>query len=253
MEPKSSKRQRPPSNLNNRGGPLELSANPPMETGRKSTKTRILIVDDHVLVREGLIRLLGREKDLEICGEAVSEDEALARVSDLRPDLAIVDITLQDGNGLELTKSLRKRFPKLFILILSMHKEHLHADRALRMGANGYIMKREGKEKLLEAIRQVVAGHIYVSKAVNDLVLQRMVSGAGDSDASVHSLSDREFEVFRLIGEGYGTRQIAEELNISIKTAETHRERIREKLNLNTTFELVQQAIHWLHHESPST
>jgi two-component system, NarL family, response regulator FusR len=213
-------------------------------------KTRILIVDDHLLVREGLIRLLSREKDLEVCGEAVSEDEALVRVSELKPDLAIVDITLEDGNGLELTKSLRKRFPKLLILILSMHKEHLHADRALRLGANGYIMKREGKEKLLEAIRRVVAGHVYVSKAVTELMLQRIVTGTDDSDGSVRSLSDREFAVFRLIAEGYGTRQIAEELNISIKTAETHRERIREKLNLNTTFELVQQAIHWLHYEA---
>ena len=177
----------------------------------------------------------------------------MARVSELKPDLAIVDISLEDGNGLELTKSLRKRFPKLFILILSMHKEHLHADRALRMGANGYIMKREGKEKLLEAIRQVVAGHVYVSKAVTELMLQRIVTGADDPDGSIRSLSDREFEVFRLIGEGYGTRQIAEELTISIKTVETHRERIREKLNLNTTFELVQQAIHWIHHESNSS
>lgn len=213
-------------------------------------KTRILIVDDHVLVREGLIRLLNRENDLEVCGEAVSEVEALARVSALKPDLAIVDITLEDGNGLELTKTLRKRFPKLLILILSMHKENLHADRALRMGANGYIMKKEGKETLLEAIRQVVAGHIYVSKIVSELLLQRIATGADDPDGTVHSLSDREFEVFRLIAEGYGTRQIAEELTISIKTAETHRERIREKLNLNTTFELVQHAIHWLHHES---
>jgi DNA-binding NarL/FixJ family response regulator len=222
------------------------------KSSKPTSKIRILIVDDHVLVREGLIRLLGREKDLDVCGEAVSEDEALSCVSELKPDLAIVDITLENGNGLELTKQLRKRFPKLKILILSMHKEHLHADRALRMGANGYIMKREGKEKLLEAIRQVMAGQVYVSKTVNDLMLQRIVTGADHPEGSVHSLSDREFEVFRLIGEGYGTRQIAEKLNISIKTAETHREHIREKLNLNTTFELVQQAIHWLHYESRS-
>jgi len=213
-------------------------------------KTRLLIVDDHVLVREGLLRLLSREKDLEVCGEAASESEALARVSELKPDLAIIDITLDGGNGLELTKTLRKRFPKLVILILSMHKEHLHAERALRMGANGYIMKREDKDKLLEAIRCVMSGQVYVSKAINDLMLQRIVTGSDNPDGSVQSLSDREFEVFRLIGQGYGTRQIAEELTISIKTAETHRERIREKLNLNTTFELVQQAIHWLHHEA---
>lgn len=223
-----------------------------MESKSSKAKTKILIVDDHLLVREGLIRLLSREKDLEVCGEAASESEALAKVIELKPELAIVDISLEEGNGLELTKSLRKRFPGLFILVLSMHKEHLHADRALRMGANGYIMKRESKDKLLEAIRQVIAGQVYVSKAVNDLVLQRLVSGTDLADGSVRSLSDREFEVFRLIGEGYGTRQIAEALTISIKTAETHRERIREKLNLNSTFELVQQAIHWLHHESKS-
>lgn len=211
-------------------------------------KAKILIVDDHVLVREGLIRLLSREKDLDVCGEAASEAEARAQVDALKPDLAIIDISLDDGNGLELTKTLRKRHPKLLILILSMHKEQLHADRALRMGANGYIMKREGKEKLLEAIRHVIAGHIYVSKAVTDQVLHRIATGA--EDGSVRSLSDREFEVFRLTGQGYGTRQIAETLNISIKTVETHRENIREKLNLNSTFELVQQAIHWLHNES---
>lgn len=216
-------------------------------------KSRILIVDDHWLVREGLIRLLTRENDLEVCGEAAGPEEALQKAEQLKPDLAIVDITLAEGNGLELTKQLHRLFPKLKILILSMHKESLHADRAMRAGAKGYIMKREGKEKLLEAIRAILNGHIYLSKEVSEQMLSRLSDASYDTEKGLNCLSDREFEIFRLIGEGYGTRQIAEALHISIKTAESHRERIREKLNLNSTFELVQQAIHWLHHEANPT
>lgn len=208
-------------------------------------KSKILIVDDHLLVRKGLILVLNEERDLEVCAEAGNVDEALQKLVDLKPDLVIVDISLEGGNGLDLTRKMRAHSPKLLILILSMHQELMHAERALRIGARGYIMKRENKETLVEAIRQVLQGHIYVSKAVNDRMLQS-VAHPEDTTRSLRDLTDREFGVFRLIGEGYGNRQIAEELKISMKTAESHRERIREKLNLNSTFELVQQAIHWM-------
>jgi len=214
-------------------------------------KFKILVVDDHPLFREGLVRVLNQEKDLEVCGEASDNDEALKQLAALKPDLVLMDITLEGMNGIELTKLIRVRWPKLPILVLSMHKESLYADRALRAGANGYIMKREDGPNLLEAIRQVLQGHVYVSKAVNDAMLQTMASGGRHfSSSPVESLSDREFEIFQLIGEGYGTRQIADEIHVSIKTVETHREHIREKLNLNSTFELVQHAIHWIHNEN---
>jgi len=216
-------------------------------------KSKILVVDDHPLFREGLVRVLNLENDLEICGTAPDHVEALKQAAALKPDLAIIDISLEGINGIDLTKQLRSRYPKLRILILSMHKEAIYADRALRAGANGYIMKREEGPRLLEAIRQVLSGHIYLSKAINDQMLQRMANPGRRADTTpIESLSDREFEIFQLIGEGYGTRQIADELNVSIKTIETHRERIREKLNLNTTFELVQHAIHWIHSENES-
>jgi DNA-binding NarL/FixJ family response regulator len=214
-------------------------------------KSKILVVDDHPLFREGLVRVLNQEKDLEVCGEAADNEEALKQLAALKPDLILMDITLEGMNGIELTKLIRGRHPKLPILVLSMHKESLYADRALRAGANGYIMKREDGPNLLEAIRQVLQGHVYVSKAVNDAMLQTMASGGRSfSSSPVESLSDREFEIFQLIGEGYGTRQIADEIHLSIKTVETHREHIREKLNLNSTFELVQHAIHWIHAEN---
>jgi len=212
--------------------------------------SKVLIIDDHLLVREGLMRVLNREKDLKVCGEAGNAAEALKCLAELQPDLAIVDISLEGSNGLDLAKQMRKLAPKLLILVLSMHKELIHAERALRAGAQGYVMKGENKETLLQAIRHILQGHIYVSKAVSDRMLQTM-SSAEDPTHTLRALTDREFEVFRLVGQGYGTRQIAEELTISIKTAESHRERIREKLNLNTTFELVQQAIHWIHQDEP--
>lgn len=220
-----------------------------------TAKQRILIVDDHPVVREGLVRLLNKDERLDVCGDAADHVEAMAKLAALKPHLVIVDISLGGVNGIDLTKEIRHRYPKLRILILSMHKETLHADRALRAGANGYIMKHESGDKLLEAIHQVLDGHIYVSKAVSDMMLQQ-VSQAKDTDdpaqSFVHTLSDRELEIFQLIGQGYGTRQIADALNVSIKTVETHRQRIREKLNLNNTFELIQHAIHWLHHEKPN-
>ena len=213
------------------------------------SKHKIFVVDDHPLFREGLVRVLKKEIDLTVCGEAKTGEETVKQLETIKPDLVIVDISLEGMNGIDLTKKLRSLYPKLPILILSMHNESMHAERALRAGAKGYVMKREEGPKLLEAVHRVLQGHIYVSKAVDELMLQKLVLG-GASATPVDALTEREFEIFRLIGEGYGSRQIADELNVSIKTVETHRENIREKLNLDSTFELVQHAIHWIHHES---
>jgi len=215
------------------------------------TKRKILIVDDHGVFREGLIRIISQEKDLNVCGEATDAAEALEQIPRLKPDLVMVDISLEGMNGIDLTKNLRERFPTIRILVLSMHKESLYAERALRAGANGYIMKRERGQKLLGAIRHVLNGETYVSEELNKVILERLsLPGRDQGASSIDRLSDRELEVFRLIGQGYGTRQIADSLHLSMKTVESHRENIRTKLNLQSTFELVQHAIHWSFNET---
>lgn len=208
---------------------------------------RILLVDDHAVFREGLAKILEPETDLDVCGEAENASAALLRAEELRPDMAIVDISLEGISGIVLTKDLRSRFPDLRILILSMHKESLYAERALAAGAHGYIMKHESGQKLAEAIRRVLSGQTFVSEQLNQKLLNGLFRSPGENKPSslVDRLGVREFEVFRLIGKGYGTRQIADELEISIKTVEAHRIHIREKLNLSNTFELVQYAREW--------
>jgi DNA-binding NarL/FixJ family response regulator len=216
-------------------------------------KRRILVVDDHPVFREGLLRTLHQDKNLEVVGEAAGVAEALQAAAAIRPHLVIVDISLEGGNGIDLTRMLREQLPEVRILMLSMHKESLHAERALRAGANGYIMKRESGKQLIEAIHQVLNGQTYVSEAMKEHLLQK-ISGSTDakSPAPQDLLSDRELEIFSLIGQGYGTRQIADELHVSMKTVESHREHIRDKMDLASTFELVQQAIHWVHNEHQS-
>jgi DNA-binding NarL/FixJ family response regulator len=213
-------------------------------------KRKVLVVDDHPVFREGLVRVLNQEKDLQVVGEAANAHDALKEAAALGPDLVMIDISLEESNGLDLARALRDQIPAIRILVLSMHKENLHAERALRAGANGYIMKRESGSRLLEAVRQVLAGQTYVSEPIKELLLQK-VSASPDavSQSPADLLSDREFEVFQLIGQGYGTRQIADELHVSMKTVESHREHIRDKMQLASTFELVQRAIHWLHSE----
>ncbi len=215
-----------------------------------SAKHRILVVDDHPVFREGLVRVLSQEKDLQVVGEFASAAEAIKAMSTLKPELAILDISLEDSNGLDLASTLRKQVPHILILILSMHKESVHAEKALRTGANGYIMKRESGPQLLGAIRQVLSGRIYLSEPTRELLLRKISAAPGpDSQSPDDLLSDREFEVFQLIGKGYGTRQIADELHISMKTVESHREHIRDKMHIPSTFELVRRAIHWMHAE----
>jgi DNA-binding NarL/FixJ family response regulator len=210
-------------------------------------KSKILVVDDHPMIREGLVRLVDDEQDLTICGQADDAPEALKAISETKPDVVVVDISLKSSSGIELMKSIKAQYPKLPVLILSMHNEALYAERALRAGAMGYIMKQEASEKLLTAIRHVLGGEIFVSDKVSKRLIRKLARGKADMISSpIDSLSDRELEVFHLIGQGCGTSQIAEKLYLSIKTIETYRTHIKEKLNLANSRELLQYAIQWV-------
>jgi len=209
-------------------------------------KSRVFVVDDHPIVRQGLALLINRESDLAVCGEAEDAQSAIQTVATVKPDIMVVDISLNGPDGLDLLKDVRMRFPELPVLILSMHDESIYAERALRAGARGYIMKQEATEKVLVALRRILGHEIYVSERIANRMLQRYIGGpAADRPSSVADLTDRELEVFRLIGEGHSTRQIAEELHISVKTVESYQAHIKEKLSLRTARELVQHAIQW--------
>ena len=209
-------------------------------------KSRVFVVDDHPIVRQGLALLINRESDLAVCGEAEDAQSAIQTVATVKPDIMVVDISLNGPDGLDLLKDVRMRFPELPVLILSMHDESIYAERALRAGAQGYIMKQEATEKVLVALRRILGHEIYVSERIANRMLQRYIGGpAADRPSSVADLTDRELEVFRLIGEGHSTRQIAEELHISVKTVESYQAHIKEKLSLRTARELVQHAIQW--------
>jgi DNA-binding NarL/FixJ family response regulator len=209
-------------------------------------KKRILVVDDHPIVRQGLALLINREPDMLVCGEAEEAMGALHVLASAHPDVLIVDISLTGPDGLDLLKTIRTTHPTLPVLILSMHDESIYAERALRAGANGYIMKQEATEKVLVAVRRILSGEIYVSDRIANQMLKHYITGAGTlRNSSIADLSDRELEVFRLIGEGHGTRQIAEELHISVKTVESYQAHIKEKLSLRSARELMQHAIQW--------
>jgi DNA-binding NarL/FixJ family response regulator len=215
-------------------------------------KRTVFIVDDHPVFREGLVRIINQERDLIVCGEAADAPEALFRVESAKPDLVLIDISLEGMSGIDLLKSLRGRLPDTRFLVLSMHPESLYGERVLRAGGHGYVMKRESGRALLAAIRHVLEGKTHIGPDLNEQILRRLASPARDQGgAAVDRLSDRELEVFQLIGLGFGTRQIAERLSMSMKTVETHREHIKEKLRLDTTPDLVQWAIHWVHGEKP--
>ena len=207
---------------------------------------RVLIVDDHPLTRRGMAELIGQQADLGVCGEAGDASQALAAVSALEPDLVLMDITLPDKHGLEVIKDLRTLQPRTPVLVVSMHDENLYAERALRAGARGYLMKNEGGEKLLHAIRQVLAGSIYVSQALAAKVID-LFSGHQRRalDTITASLTDRELEVFEFLGQGLTTREIGKHMRVSPKTVETHRMHIREKLGLKTGPELIKLAVRW--------
>jgi len=206
---------------------------------------RILIVDDHPLVRTGLAQLIGDCPDLEICGEAGDMAEALRRVDELQPDLAIIDLSLAGGSGLDLIEHIKSRNRKALMLVASMHDETLYAERVLAAGARGYINKQEAQDRIILAIRQVLGGKVYLSERMTE----RLLSGMVDSNREmrdIDSLSNRELQVFELIGQGVTTARIAEQLNLSTKTIETHQAHIKKKLGLDTAHELTQHAIRWV-------
>ena len=209
-------------------------------------KHRILVVDDHPIVRQGLALLINQEADLVVCGEAEEATGAMHVLASSHPDILIVDISLNGPDGIDLLKNIRSIHPTLPVLILSMHDESIYAERALRAGANGYIMKQEATEKVLVALRRILGGEIYVSDRIANKMLKHYITGSGTlRNSSIADLSDRELEVFRLIGEGHGTRQIAEELHLSVKTVESYQAHIKEKLSLRSARELMQHAIQW--------
>lgn len=209
-------------------------------------KAKIFLVDDHPLVREWLTNLIHQQPDLSVCGEAETAPEALEAIPKLKPEVAIVDISLKSGSGIELIKNLKTMQPRVAVIVLSMHDEDLYAERALRAGARGYIMKRETAKKVIAAIRHVLEGKLYLSERLTAMFAEKFVdAGAVTVSPSVAQLSDRELEVFQLLGQGYETRQIAESLNISMKTVQAFCARIKEKLKLASATELLREAIRW--------
>jgi len=207
---------------------------------------KVIVVDDHPLVRQGIATLIAQEGDLEVCGEAASAAEALQAMDQCMPDIALVDLTLKDSSGLELIKDMRIRFPKVQILVLSMRDEGFYAERVLRAGARGYVTKEEGRYRIIEGIRKVLAGQIYLSEKMATKVMGKIVGGIDPAGTSMDELTDRELEVFELIGKGLATREIAGKLSISSKTVDSHREHIKQKLQLETAADLVKHAIQWV-------
>jgi DNA-binding NarL/FixJ family response regulator len=210
-------------------------------------KLRILLVDDHPLTRRGIRALIEEEPSYEVCAEADNAPQALEMVRKCSPDLTIVDISLQSTNGIELTKGLRAQSPQMHVLVVSMHDEELYAERALRAGAVGYLMKHEACDRILVALDRILKGEIYLSDRLKEKMLHRFVSHRAEKPTSViDTLSDREMEVLQLIGNGYGTRSIADQLKLSVKTIDSYREHLKLKLSLKSGAELVRYAIQWI-------
>ncbi|HLY74370.1 MAG TPA: response regulator transcription factor [Planctomycetota bacterium] len=219
----------------------------PGNAPKGSRKKKVLLVEDHPIVRQGLAEVINRSRDLSVCGEATTPKEALRLIPAVRPDLAIVDLSLGEENGLDLIKDLRVRHPELPVLVLSMHDESFYAERALRSGARGYIMKREPVSVLRAAATQVLAGDIYLSPHMSQRLLHTLASGGKAVERSPEDrLSDRELDVFKLIGSGRGASDIAKQLHLSVKTIETYQVRLKEKLGLGTANELFLYALKWV-------
>lgn len=213
-------------------------------------KARIIIVDDHPVVRQGLAGMINQEDDLEVCGQAEDGPAALKLIREINPALVIVDVALRDSSGIELIKDIKAQFPNMNVLTLSMHDEKLYAERALRAGAKGYIMKEEATDKIVDAIRQILKGQMYLSDRMSARFLKMLIRGEDTVQSSpIERLSDRELEVFSLLGKGLGTRKISEKLHLSVKTIETYRSHIKEKLNLSNSTELLQHAIQWVNNQ----
>ena len=214
---------------------------------------RIFLVDDHPLVREWLTNLINQQPGLQVCGEAESGREAREKIIQLRPDVAIVDIALKDSSGVELIKDLKQGCPEVAVLVLSMHEEPHYAERALRAGARGYVMKRETTKKVIMAINEVLAGRLCVNETVAAAMAAKFVEGKTlATNSPIEQLSDRELEVFELLGQGRTTRQIAETLHLSLKTVQAYCARVKDKLNLNSATELLREAVRWHENSQPT-
>ncbi|HVM50813.1 MAG TPA: response regulator transcription factor [Candidatus Acidoferrum sp.] len=222
----------------------------PASVAPQPARSRIFLVDDHAMFRDGLRQLIDREPDLVVCGDAATADEALRGIGETRPDLAIVDISLAGASGIDLIKTLRSDYPDMPVLVVSMHDESLYAERALRAGAMGYVMKQEPAKTVKTAIRKVLGGDMHLSEKLASSLVSRFMHGAPERSATpIQTLSDRELEVFRLIGQGKGTRQIAAELEVTVATINSFRNRIKEKLDLKTSTEVMLHAIQWVQGE----
>ncbi len=225
----------------------------PVKRDIRSRKTRILLADDHAVVRFGTAALINKESDLEVCGEEEDAARAFSAIERLQPDLVIADISLKDSSGLELMRNIKAQFPKMPVLVVSSHDEGIYAEIAFRAGALGYLMKQEALEKIIPAVRRVLTGAIYVSDSLAAKMLQQQVRGqATINESPVKNLSDRELEVFQMIGNWKKTSDIAKELHLSIKTIEYYREQIKHKLNLASGSELTQYATSWVQREIPA-
>jgi DNA-binding NarL/FixJ family response regulator len=226
---------------------------PAKQSQARGNATRVLLVDDHAVVRYGMAQIISREKDLVVCGEEEDAGKALSAIERLKPDLVIADISLKDSSGLELMRNIKAQCRKLPVLVVSAHDESVYAEVAFRAGAMGYLMKGEPLEKLVTAIRRVLGGNIYVSDALAARMLEHQLRGKPEPGQSpVEGLSDRELEVFQMLGEWKKTSEIAHELHLSVKTIEYYREQIKRKLNLKNSAELTQRATAWVRRENPA-
>ena len=222
--------------------PHPMNSSPPKTVTRKS---RVFIVDDHPLVREGLTNLINGQNDLIVCGEAKDSAEAIHGIAKARPDVALIDISLANESGLELVKHLGRQFPQVALIVLSMHDESLYAERALRAGARGYVMKHETSKSVLASIRRVLEGGVYVSERIVNRMARLSSSHGPVPSSPVERLSDRELEIFRLLGQGRTTSEIARDLNLSLKTVQAYCARAKEKFGVTSLTELLRAAIRW--------
>lgn len=209
---------------------------------------RIVLIDDHPIVRQGLKQIIEIDPEFKVVEEASNADDAIKIINATNPDIAIIDISLDgDINGIDLVKAVKQRFPEIICIVLSMYEESLYAERAIRAGAKGYIVKKEATKGITDIIRKVISGEIYLSQQISARILGKLLHGSTDTtDSSIEILSDREFEVFQLVGNGFSSREIADKLNLSIHTIESHKRHIREKLKLKNAMDLVKHAVQWV-------
>ena len=224
----------------------------PASTNVPADKKRIFVVDDHAMFRDGLRRLVDMEPDLMVCGDAPDAAGAMQQIYQSRPDLIIVDLSLEGTSGIDLIKNIKRDFEDTPVLVVSMHAESLYGDRAFRAGAMGYVMKSEPATTVIDAIRKVLSGDVHISEKMATLVVSKFVQGESNQPPSpLETLSDRELEVFRMLGQGKGTREIAEEMNLALPTVSTFKNRIKEKLKMKNSTETILYALQWFRQESP--